>query len=106
MRILSCVPVLAALSCAACAPTPPFDRPGATDGNAGSPPTMECRAEPAQRYVGQKAETPVVEAAKAASGARDVRVVGPDDAVTTDFRPDRLNISVDAGRTIVAVGCG
>lgn len=99
MRILSSVPLLAVLSCAACASTP-SDPPAGT----GSP--GECRAEPAQQYVGRKADTQVVEAAKAASTARQVRVIGPDDAVTLDYRPDRLNIRVDADRTIVSIACG
>jgi hypothetical protein len=102
MRTLSSVPLLAALSCAACASTP-SDPPGSPDT---APPGSECRAEPAQQYVGRKAETQVVEAAKAASQARQVRVIGPEDAVTADFRPDRLNIRVDAGRAIIEIACG
>jgi hypothetical protein len=99
MRILPCVPLLAVLSCTACASTP-SDPPAGT----GSP--GECRAEPAQQYIGRKAETQVVDAAKRASTSQQVRVIGPDDAVTLDYRPDRLNIRVDAGRTIVAITCG
>jgi hypothetical protein len=102
MRTLSCIPLLAALSCVACASTP-SDPPDSPDM---ASPGSECRAEPAQQYVGRKAETQVVDAAKAASQARQVRVIGPEDAVTTDFRPDRLNIRVDAGRTITEIACG
>ena len=101
MRILSCVPLLAVLSCAACASTPSDPTAGTESPGAG-----ECRAEPAQQYIGRKAETQIVEAAKSASTSRQVRVIGPDDAVTADYRPDRLNIRVDADRTIVAITCG
>ena len=104
MRILFGVPLLAALSCTACASTA-GNASDASNGNTGSTAT-ECRAEPARQYVGQKAETPVVDAAKAASKAQQVRVIGPDDAVTADFRPDRLNIRVDGARTITEVSCG
>lgn len=100
MRTLSSLPLLAVLSCAACASTP-SEPPTGTES-----PGAECRAEPAQQYVGRKADTQVVEAAKAASTARQVRVIGPDDAVTLDYRPDRLNIRVDADRTIVSIACG
>lgn len=99
MRVLSCVPLLAVLSCAACASTP-------SDPTEGSGSPGECRAEPAQQYIGRKAETQVVDAAKRASTSQQVRVIGPDDAVTLDYRPDRLNIRVDADRTIVAITCG
>lgn len=99
MRVLSCVPLLAVLSCTACASTPSDQTAGA-----GSP--GECRAEPAQQYVGRKADTQIVEAAKSASTSQQVRVIGPDDAVTLDYRPDRLNLRVDADRTIVAITCG
>ncbi len=34
------------------------------------------------------------------------RIIGPDTAVTLDFRPDRLNISTDSAGTIVRVSCG
>ncbi len=34
------------------------------------------------------------------------RVVGPDDMVTMDHRPDRMNIRTDADGTIVALDCG
>ncbi|WP_299817775.1 I78 family peptidase inhibitor [uncultured Jannaschia sp.] len=34
------------------------------------------------------------------------RVVGPDDMVTMDHRPDRLNIRTDADGTVVLLACG
>jgi hypothetical protein len=99
MRILSSVPLLAILSCAACASTP-------SDPPAGTESPGECRAEPAQQYIGRKADTQIVDAAKRASTSQQVRVIGPDDAVTLDYRTDRLDIRVDADRTIVAITCG
>jgi hypothetical protein len=35
-----------------------------------------------------------------------VRVIGPDDAVTQDFNPARVNLRTDASGTITAVDCG
>lgn len=34
-----------------------------------------------------------------------IRVIMPDSAVTEDFRPDRLNVIVDAGGNITALEC-
>lgn len=101
MRILLGTSLLAALSCTACASTPSEPSNGSTES-----PATECRAEAARQYIGQKADAQVVEAAKAASKANLVRVAGPDDAVTMDLRPDRLDIRVDAGRTITSINCG
>ncbi len=36
---------------------------------------------------------------------RDSRVIGPDQAVTMDFRPDRLNIETDRDGRIARIGC-
>jgi Peptidase inhibitor I78 family len=65
-----------------------------------------CRADAAQRFVGQQADRATVQAAVAASGAKSVRVIKPDMMVTMDYRGDRLNIRVDADSRIVAVSCG
>lgn len=35
-----------------------------------------------------------------------VRVIGPGDAVTQDFNPQRVNVRTDAAGTITAVDCG
>ncbi len=35
----------------------------------------------------------------------ETRIVGPDDAVTMDFRPERLSIVYGADRKIVTVAC-
>jgi len=40
------------------------------------------------------------------TGARDLRVIAPGDAVTMDYRPDRLNIETDAEGRVVRLKCG
>lgn len=35
-----------------------------------------------------------------------VRVIGPNDVVTLDFSPERVNLRTDASGTITAVDCG
>jgi hypothetical protein len=69
-------------------------------------PEGECDAAPAQRYVGQKADSAVVQAALTATKAKQVRVIGPDMMVTMDFRSDRLNVRVDKDDKIIEITCG
>lgn len=34
------------------------------------------------------------------------RVIGPDDAVTMDYRPERTNVDLDAAGRIIRIRCG
>ncbi|WP_019833341.1 I78 family peptidase inhibitor [Sphingomonas sp. PR090111-T3T-6A] len=65
-----------------------------------------CRNEPAQRYLGHGSGTGAIEGARRASGAKTVRVVRPGEAVTMDFRPDRLTVTVDKHQVISRLNCG
>lgn len=66
-----------------------------------------CNADAAQSFVGKPASDENVAGARAAAGAKGgVRVIAPGMAVTMDFRPDRLNLEVDAQRVITTVRCG
>lgn len=40
------------------------------------------------------------------TGARTIRVIAPGDAVTMDYRTDRLNIETDAAGRVVRIKCG
>ena len=59
-----------------------------------------------EALVGQEASETVVAQATADSGATSVRVLGPDDAATMDFRIDRLTITTDAAGAIQTLNCG
>ncbi|TAK09484.1 MAG: hypothetical protein EPO38_09440, partial [Rhizorhabdus sp.] len=48
----------------------------------------------------------IAEEARAAARARAVRVIRPNQAVTMDFRPDRLNIETDDGGIVLSLRCG
>lgn len=37
---------------------------------------------------------------------RPVRIVGPNSAVTTDLRPERLNVKIDSSDRITGFSCG
>ena len=38
--------------------------------------------------------------------SRPYRIVGPQDPVTMDFNPERINIVIDENRNVLAVRCG
>ncbi|WP_230480655.1 I78 family peptidase inhibitor [Sphingomonas sp. Leaf21] len=40
------------------------------------------------------------------SGARAIRVIGPETVVTMDYRTDRLNVETDAAGRITRLRCG
>ncbi|MCZ4341059.1 I78 family peptidase inhibitor [Sphingomonadaceae bacterium G21617-S1] len=64
-----------------------------------------CDADRATAYVGRPGDA-IAEEARAAARARAVRVIRPNQAVTMDFRPDRLNIETDDGGIVLSLRCG
>lgn len=70
------------------------------------PGPVRCNAGAAQGVVGRDARPGVVQRAKKRARARTVRVIRPGQAVTMDFRSDRLNVEVDNRNRIRAVRCG
>lgn len=95
LRPLLLLPAVLAL--AACASAPPPD----TASGGGT-----CNAEPAQSLVGKPASDANVQAAFKASGARTMRSIKPGQAVTMDYREDRVNVYLDAGGNIERINCG
>lgn len=66
----------------------------------------QCDAAAAQWAVGKAADQALVDKAVADSHSSNARVIKPGQAVTMDFREDRLNIEVDAANNVTAVRCG
>jgi hypothetical protein len=92
---------LAALAMAGCAATtPPSDTPPMT-GEAD-----QCGAQALQDYLGMMAAGPVEARIREVAGTKAVRVLGPNDAATMDYRPDRLNVRTDGDGRIVQIRCG
>jgi hypothetical protein len=85
-----------------------------TPGGSGTPPPVisdgglggTCDAKAASAYVGQDISEAVAEQAKAAAGARGVRIIRPGMAVTMDYRAGRLNLELDEAGRIVKASCG
>ncbi|KLI99915.1 I78 family peptidase inhibitor [Luteimonas sp. FCS-9] len=83
-----------------------------TEAAAGDPPAESvagvtpCDTEAVQGLIGQPGSEALYEKARQDAGARQHRAIGPGDAVTLDFREDRLNIDLDAEGRITGFRCG
>jgi len=85
------------LALAACSTVP-------ADGEA-SPAGDSCRAEPGQRFVGQRASADTGTAIMAATHATRLRWVPPRTAVTMEYAFGRVTVSYDDNYAITAVSC-
>lgn len=65
-----------------------------------------CNAEPAQAFVGQKADAASGLAIRQATGADTLRWGPPRSALTMDFREGRVTIAYDDAMTITRITCG
>ena len=50
--------------------------------------------------------TEMAEEARVESGAEHLRVTAPNQAVTLEYNPRRLNIDIDEDDTIIRLSCG
>ena len=65
-----------------------------------------CNAAAVAWATGQPANETVMARVWRESGAGLIRPIGPNQAVTRDFRPDRVNVHIDHANTITSVSCG
>ncbi len=72
----------------------------------GITPGYLCKANGLETLVGSQANGKVGADALNKSGARRLRWIAPNTAVTKDYRQDRLNISYDDNMVITRVNCG
>lgn len=86
---------------AACATTAAGDEPEQVVGVEGS-----CSAEALADLAGQAATQELGSEALRRSGARALRWIRPGDAVTMDYRTDRLNVHLDAQGRVERFACG
>nr|WP_274620193.1 I78 family peptidase inhibitor [Herbaspirillum sp. C7C2] len=66
----------------------------------------QCDASRADHLIGENLSGYLERQAQAESGAAEVRVLKPDDVVTMEFNPRRLNLYIDPGKVIIKVACG
>jgi hypothetical protein len=98
-RVAAASVLLVAL--AGCAPKPAAPTPVAS----AEAPGTRCDADAAAALVGRAADGSLAEAQRL-SGARTVRRYATGDALTMDYRADRLNVETDPSGTIVTLSCG
>ncbi|MEW9853910.1 I78 family peptidase inhibitor [Novosphingobium rhizovicinum] len=96
--------VLAAAALAGCTPTGEV-RPDAATPPAPSEALKSCGADKLSSYIGMIPSESVLAKMKMESGAQAVRVVGPNDAMTMDYREDRLTIHTNADGRIDRLRC-
>ncbi|MBF6602293.1 MAG: hypothetical protein ITG03_04920 [Sphingorhabdus sp.] len=97
--------LLAAITCPAlmaCSTTGTETQPTDNDMTA----DRTCQADELGSFVGQKATAEIGATVMERSGARTLRWIPPNSAVTMDYREDRLNIEYDDNMMITRVHCG
>ena len=77
---------------------------GATDAPA-TPAADECGVSEVGAFIGQEATSAVRSDIQDKVGHDRIRWIGPDTAVTMDFRPDRLNVMLDEANVITGGKC-
>lgn len=71
------------------------------------PPAADaCHARELQRYVTASPTADVMAAISAAAGAQNIRTTRPGDAVTMDYRENRLNVEIGEDGRIKRFRCG
>lgn len=88
----------AVLGLAACATPPTPSMPAAG--------TFQCVAEPGAWAIGEPVGDELVAKVQADTHSRAVRVIRPGQAVTMDFRGDRVNVMLDGHDKVERVTCG
>ncbi len=72
----------------------------------GVTPGFICNSDGLNKFVGQPADRDVGANALNQSGAKVLRWIPPNSAISMDFRQDRLNIEYDENRMITRISCG
>jgi hypothetical protein len=72
----------------------------------GETPGYRCDASGVQSLIGQDATQSLGARALERTGARTIRWIRPGDAVTMDYREDRLNIHLDDRSRVERLTCG
>jgi hypothetical protein len=65
-----------------------------------------CAADKVQWAIGQEGVQATMGRVWRESGAGLIRPISPNQAVTRDYRPDRVNVELDAKNVITRITCG
>ena len=85
--------------------TPPSDR-APTPAPQPPPASGTCDASKTQWAVGERATTEVLERARTAARAATARFIRPNQPITMEFSPGRLNLELDKRDVVIGVTCG
>lgn len=77
-----------------------------TTSEASRQPADLCGADKAKSSIGQSYTVEIGARLQDVSGAKSMRVIRPGQAVTMDYRPDRLNVELDETDRISRISCG
>ncbi|HEY5972445.1 MAG TPA: I78 family peptidase inhibitor [Pseudoxanthomonas sp.] len=91
------------LSLAACVPPASLQPPTGGPAAAGD---GVCHADRVAWAVGKEADQEVMGRVWRESGSGLIRPIAPGQAVTRDFRQDRINVHIDSNNVITQVACG
>lgn len=65
-----------------------------------------CKAEPAQRFIGEKADVAHGMTIQQVTGSQILRWAPPRSALTMDFREERVTVAYDDAMIITMITCG
>lgn len=66
----------------------------------------DCEASRAQTLIGRTASSELGAEAQRLTGGVAIRWIQPGQAVTMDYRTDRINIELDARNRVIRITCG
>ena len=88
------------------APVPTTQAAPPSEGTEPKPAADECGAGKLGSYLNQPAASDTLGKIRQTIGHDRIRAINPGDAVTMDFRPDRLNIEIGEDGRIKRLRCG
>lgn len=83
--------------------------PSGPSGGAGpdtSAPPQACNADKAESAVGKQVSPELVEEYRKQSGSETARALRPNDVMTLEYNPQRLNLRTDDQDIVISVNCG
>ncbi len=86
--------------------SPPADRGPVPPTPPSAPASESCDAAKAQWAKGQRASNDLLERARNAAQARVARFIRPNEPITMEFLPGRLNLGLDKQDVVISVTCG
>lgn len=87
-------------------PTSPLPGPSDSIGSTGQPASGSCDDSNARWAIGQRASRDLLERARTAAQAKVARFIRPNQPITMEFSPERLNLGLDRRDVVISVSCG